>query len=62
MVKNGNGAASWFSKANFTSMLNVADDTFGHGSLRNFWDGSDEKLIQRVKPRTKNVPKVGNWK
>jgi hypothetical protein len=52
------------STANHLSMLNIPSTIGQFGTIRDFWDGNDEKLVQKLKPRCKSMRKEGSqrWK
>ena len=40
----------WYKKSNFLSLLNLPSQIAKFGSLRNYWEGSQERSIQQIKP------------
>ena len=51
---NGNsGNMSWFSRANYLSLLNLPQQIKMFGPLRLYWEGSRERFIQSIKPYMK---------
>jgi hypothetical protein len=52
------------STGNHLSMLNIPSTINKFGTLRDFWDGNDEKLVQKLKPRCQTMRKLGTqtWK
>jgi hypothetical protein len=54
----------YISTGNHLSMLNIPSTIEEFGTIRDFWDGNDEKLVQKLKPRCKSMRKEGlqTWK
>lgn len=54
----------WLSTGNFPSLLNLHWTIEEFGPIRLFWDASDERLVQRLKPRCRNMAQEGTqtWK
>ena len=40
----------WYKKSNFLSLLNLPSQISKFGSLRNYWEGSQERSIQQIRP------------
>jgi len=51
----------WLSKGNFLSLLNLSNQIKDFGSLRNYWDGHQERCIQTIKPYLINARKSAKY-
>ena len=53
--KSGNNVYPfWYNKSNFVSLLNLTKQIEQYGPIRLYWEGLNEKFIQKVKPLLKN--------
>ena len=53
MYNGSRGDMSWFSRANYLSLLNLPRQIKTFGPLRLYWEGSRERFIQEIKPYMK---------
>lgn len=40
----------WFKRSNFLCLLNLPEQIYHFGPIRNYWEGSRERIIQSIKP------------
>ena len=49
-VDASQGSMFWSKRSNFLCLLNLPDQIKNFGRLRNYWEGSRERIIQQIKP------------
>ena len=55
------GNFMWYNRPNFVSLLNLPNQIEQFGDLRLYWEGSNERLIQLIKPFMKNIRKTSSF-
>ena len=51
----------WSGKANFISLLNLYEQVKHFGPLRHYWEGTQERFIQNVKPLLSNIRSTNGY-